>query len=69
MKKFKYLMLMFAVYVATVKIPLLPERVYKDVVNIQSFGNVGEPLAYYVLTLKNGKVVYVPVIFTVIEEK
>ena len=65
----KLLAYLWVVYIATVRIPLGGVQVFKDVVRIDCFGNVGEPTAYYLLKLGNGKEVYVPIMFTIIEEK
>ncbi len=63
------LCLMILLFTATVKIPLGGVQVFKNIKRVDCFGNVGEPSAFYILKLENGKDVYVPVMFTIIEEQ
>jgi len=65
----KWILGIFFGFIATVSIPMKETKVYKNVVRVDCFGNVGEPTAYYLLKLDNGKQVYVPILFTIIEEK
>lgn len=61
--------LMFFNFIATVRIPLGGVQVYKNVVRVETVGNADGTTSYYVLRLDNSKEVYVPIIFTIIEEK
>jgi hypothetical protein len=59
----KYLFILLALFTVTTKMPLDDRRVYKNVkaVEISQY--------FYKLTLSNDKIVYVPVMFTIVEEQ
>lgn len=63
----KYLICALFGFIAFVRIPASTERRYvvKEVI---AHGEAGEPMGYYLLVLKDGRKVYVPMMFTVIEE-
>ena len=64
----KWFISFLLIFVAYVKIPLGLERKY-IVINIEAFGDLAELHSWYLLTLVDGRKVYVPTIWTVIEEE
>lgn len=55
-------------FIAYVRMPMQKEMRY-EVKRVQAFGELGEAYPFYLLTLMDGRTVYVPVLFTIIEEK
>ena len=58
------LFVLLLLFTATVRIPMKGTHIYKDVVEVNVFPNA----YHYVLILKDGRKVYVPMLWTIIEE-